>query len=127
MTHKPSPISRRWGLLVAASFLVSVVAPTAAGEAASVGPLAGPYGEVSQYNPADYTADSWAAFAASRAAARAESQGAADGLVMVRGLKSLVADYKTRAAARYTGGSWAPFAKALDNAERVAADGSASA
>ncbi|TDC85087.1 carbohydrate-binding protein [Micromonospora sp. KC606] len=43
----------------------------------------------------------------------------------VEGLETLVADYKTRSASRYTGNSWAPFAKALDTATDVAADSSA--
>ncbi|PZG02107.1 hypothetical protein C1I99_04230 [Micromonospora deserti] len=46
---------------------------------------------------------------------------------MVRGLKSLVADYRTRSASGYSGDSWAPFAKALDSAASVAADASATA
>ncbi|WP_211588794.1 hypothetical protein, partial [Allorhizocola rhizosphaerae] len=141
---------KRGGLVAAALLLVSVAAagPSAAaqttigGQSAAGDALVGLYDQVSKYSPADYTANSWESFSATRnaaasvmqrgsqnerAAAHGKLQGAADGLVMVRGLKSLVADYKTRAAARYTGGSWAPFAKALDNAERVAADGSASA
>jgi len=60
----------------------------------------------STYNAADYTAN---------------------GSVMVRGLKTLVADYKTRDAGKYTAGSWAPFAKALSRADGVARDASATA
>ena len=47
------------------------------------------------------------------------------GLVMVRGLKTLIADYQTRVPARYTAGSWAPFATALTTAAGVAADAAA--
>ncbi|MEH1125658.1 CBM35 domain-containing protein [Micromonospora sp. CPCC 206061] len=43
----------------------------------------------------------------------------------LEGLGSLVADYKTRSASKYTGDSWTPFAKALDTATEVAADASA--
>ncbi|NUP44725.1 MAG: family 43 glycosylhydrolase, partial [Streptomyces sp.] len=56
---------------------------------------------------------------------RANLQSAADGPVMDRGLKSLVTEYRTRPAVRYTGDSWAPFAKALNSAAGVAADTSA--
>jgi hypothetical protein len=136
---------KRGALLAAAMLLVPLLAPTAAsGEASPMDPLVGLNDQVSQYNPADYTAESWATFSsardtaaalvqrgsgpsAERAAAREELQSAADELVMVQGLKSLLADYQTRVAAKYTSGSWAPFAKALDRAAGVAADGSATA
>ncbi|MBB5783455.1 carbohydrate-binding protein [Nonomuraea jabiensis] len=135
-------LKRGW-LLVAASVVVSVVptAHLAAAESSSgaADPLAGLYDQVSRYSAADYTADSWASFSSTRnaaataiqrgdterAAAQAELQGAADGLVMVRGLKRLVADYRTRVPAAYTADSWAPFAKALTTAAVVAADASA--
>jgi Glycosyl hydrolases family 43 len=42
-----------------------------------------------------------------------------------RGLDHLVADYQTRAPARYTADSWAPFARALTAAAEVADDRSA--
>ncbi len=39
-----------------------------------------------------------------------------------RGFKHLVADYQTRVQAKYTADSWAPFAKALTTAAKVADD-----
>jgi Glycosyl hydrolases family 43/Carbohydrate binding module (family 6) len=45
--------------------------------------------------------------------------------VLVRGLKSLVDDYKARVPGRYTPGSWAPFAKAQTTAADVAGNESA--
>jgi hypothetical protein len=136
--------SKRGGLLAAMVLFVSVAAPggfaaaatTTGGFAEAADPLAG------RYSAADYTANSWASFSSARnatasllqggsddatAAARGKPQSAADGLVMVRGLKRLVADYKTRSASRYTGGSWAPFAKTLNTAAGVAADPAAGA
>jgi Glycosyl hydrolases family 43/Carbohydrate binding module (family 6) len=100
---------KRWkraGLLVAALLLVPVAATP---HLAAAEP-------VPQYSAADYTAGSWASFS---------STGKADGLVMVRGLKSLVADYRARVPAKYTAESWAPFAKALTTASAVAGDAAA--
>ncbi|BEL04414.1 family 43 glycosylhydrolase [Actinoplanes sichuanensis] len=71
-----------------------------------------------RYHASDYTAGSWAAFS---------SAGDTGALVMVRGLRSLVADYTTRVPGRYTAGSWAPFAAALTAASRVAGDRAATA
>jgi hypothetical protein len=90
---------------------VAATPPLAAAEI----PTSDPAG-VSQFAAADYTASSWASFS---------STGDADGLVLVRGLKSLVADYQTRGRADYTAGSWAPFARALTNATAVAGDAAA--
>ncbi|MCE7000769.1 family 43 glycosylhydrolase [Saccharothrix sp. S26] len=47
--------------------------------------------------------------------------------VTVRGLKTLVDDYRTRVPARYTAQSWKPFARALTTADQVARDAGASA
>ncbi|MGA4992556.1 family 43 glycosylhydrolase [Nonomuraea bangladeshensis] len=101
---------RRTGLVAAAWLVMSAAA-------AGVTPAAAEPAPDAHYSAADYTAGSWAAHAA----------GKADGLVMVRGLKKLVADYKTRAADKYTGASWAPFAEALAKADGVAADAAATA
>ncbi|MGA5761611.1 carbohydrate-binding protein [Nonomuraea bangladeshensis] len=101
---------RRTGLVAAAWLAMSAAA-------AGVTPAAAEPAPDAHYSAADYTAGSWAAHAA----------GKADGLVMVRGLKKLVADYKTRAADKYTGASWAPFAEALAKADGVAADAAATA
>ena len=54
------------------------------------------------------------------AAASTTSGGAVSAEQMV-GLESLVTDYKTRPASRYTSDSWAPFVKALSTAAGVAA------
>ncbi|MFC7535392.1 hypothetical protein [Actinoplanes sp. GCM10030250] len=67
----------------------------------------------------DYIAGSWANYSAKKTTA--------DKLVMVRGLKSLVADYQKRVPANYTASTWAPFAKALTTASTLAADASATA
>src|SRR5687767_8411987 len=48
------------------------------------------------------------AVAAGHAAAASTPSGAAVSAERVEGLGSLVADYKTRSAGRYTGDSWAP-------------------
>ncbi|MEU6783053.1 CBM35 domain-containing protein [Nonomuraea angiospora] len=149
MTRTLRTALKRRALLVAALLFVSAVATdrhavaeTTSGPAASVDALTGLYDQVSRYSAADYTAGSWASFsstrnaaatmvqggdkdATERAAARTKLQSAADGLVMVRGLKSLVADYRTRVPAKYTAGSWSPFAKALTTAAGVVADASA--
>ncbi|MGP3962435.1 family 43 glycosylhydrolase [Nonomuraea sp. 3N208] len=124
------------GGLVAAAWLVMSMAASGA-PAAAAEPLEARDSHVSRYSAADYTASSWAAFSSVRdsltqrggddATAREKLQMAADGLVMVRGLKNLVADYKTRPAGKYTSDSWVPFAKALANADGVAADASATA
>jgi hypothetical protein len=124
---------RRGCLLVVALLVASMGVTEQAATAASAGPLARLYGQVSRYSAADYTAS----FSARRdATARAVHTGgedatalrqATDGLVMVRGLKNLVADYRTRVATDYTAESWYPFAKALVTASGVSADASASA
>ncbi|MFJ8666392.1 family 43 glycosylhydrolase [Streptomyces sp. NPDC093600] len=51
--------------------------------------------------------------------------GDAAGPAVDRGLAYLVSDYQTRAPAKYTAGSWKPFAKALTTAADVAATPSA--
>jgi hypothetical protein len=124
------------GGLVAAAWLVMSMAASGV-PAAAAEPLETRDSHVSRYSAADYTASSWAAFSSvsdsltqrggEDATAREKLQRAADGLVMVRGLKSLVADYKTRPAAKYTSDSWTPFAKALNTADGVADDTSATA
>ena len=48
------------------------------------------------------------------------SSGTAAAEPVDRGLEHLVDDYQTRVAAKYTGDSWASFAKALSTAEKVA-------
>ena len=145
MSRATRTISRRGALLIAGSLIVAVLTPLAAHVAgaettAPADQLVRLYDQVSRYSAADYTATSWTSFSSTRnaaatviqrggedAAARATLQAAADALVMVRGLESLVADYQTRAAGKYTAASWAPFAKALSTAVSVTADASASA
>ncbi|MEU4836576.1 family 43 glycosylhydrolase, partial [Streptosporangium sp. NPDC023615] len=143
----------RRGGVAAAALLFVAAAPGAVATAAAppsghvsataAGPEAGtetaPSGHLSGHSAADYTAESWAAFSSARkatalaqreggeAAARTGLQKAADGLVMVRGLKKLVADYRTRSASGYTAASWTPFARALNTAAGVATDASATA
>ena len=63
---------KRGALLAAAMLLVPLLAPTAAsGEASPMDPLVGLNDQVSQYNPADYTAESWATFSSARDTAAA--------------------------------------------------------
>jgi hypothetical protein len=122
-----------------------VTGPVAAADIREGGPgdpLAEPYDQAAEYSAADYTADSWASFSsardtaarlaeqadgtgAARAAARAALQNATDGLVMVRGLNTLIADYEARVPTDYTAASWTPFAEALTAAAGVAGDASA--
>ncbi|MGI5149415.1 family 43 glycosylhydrolase [Plantactinospora sp. CA-294935] len=143
---------RRGGLVAAVLLFLSVAASGSAATAAtptsdaatSADPLVSVYDSVSRYSSADYTATSWASFSASRnaaatviqrgsrdsaerAAAGTKLQSAADGLVMVRGLKNLLADYRTRSASSYTADSWAPLATAMNTATTVAANPSATA
>jgi hypothetical protein len=153
MTHRARRTAGRWRLVVAASSfalvagLFSAAGPVAAenttdGQARADDPLAALSQEVAGYAAADYTADSWTPFAsareeaaqladqddassAERRQARAGLQDAADELVMVRGLRTLVADYETRSPGEYTAGSWSPFAEALTTAGEVAEDPSA--
>jgi len=135
--HKPASTLTRRGLVTATLLLMSVAgAGGVAAAATAPGGATAPrdslttfYDQTARYSASDYTADSWAAFTATRnaVATLARQGGATDGLVMVRGLKSLVADYQGRSAARYTRGSWAPFAAALRTAAGVAADPSATA
>ncbi|MFI6511075.1 family 43 glycosylhydrolase [Streptosporangium sp. NPDC050855] len=117
-------------------------APSGHVSATAAAPRTTPSGHLSGHSAADYTADSWTAFASAAnatastrqegkdskdASARARLHKATDGLVMVRGLKKLVADYSTRSASRYTTASWVPFAKALNTAADVTTDASATA
>jgi len=129
--RRTSPVvPRRLGLLVATTSLVAlvvaplpVVGPVAAADTSVGGArdlVAEPYDQASEYSAADYTADSWASFTSSGASAAA-----AAGLVMVRGLKTLVADYETRVPTDYIAASWTPFAEALSAAAGVADDPSA--
>ncbi|BEL04422.1 hypothetical protein Q0Z83_026130 [Actinoplanes sichuanensis] len=90
---------------------------------------------VSGFTAADYTAPSWEPFATARAtagelgrsggtpeereAARAALQQATDALVLLRGLRAIVADYEKRVPTDFTHQSWKPFAKALKDAQRV--------
>ncbi|GAB4004710.1 hypothetical protein GCM10029992_50510 [Glycomyces albus] len=124
---------------------LSAVGPAQAEESGTEAPvdaLATLSEEVAAYDADDYTADSWESFAsardasaevteqadatgAERAEAHEELQEAADDLVMVRGIDTLVADYETRAPGAYTADSWEPFAEALTDADRIAADDSA--
>jgi hypothetical protein len=101
----------RWLLPAAAILLVAAVVPAAGAETADSGTVSG-------YSAAEYTAGSWASFS---------STGNAAELVMVGGLKSVVADYETRVPAKYTADSWAPFAEALTTADSVAGDPAATA
>ncbi|MGP3966174.1 family 43 glycosylhydrolase [Streptomyces sp. 6N223] len=128
--------------LLSAAGSVAATGSRAGGEAASRGPLVALSEQVAHYAAADYAAGSWASFAsarddaaqlieqgdataAERTQARAALQEATGDLVMVRGLKTLVADYETRVPADYTAESWAPFAEALTTAADVAGDPSA--
>ncbi|MBB2947317.1 hypothetical protein FB565_007085 [Actinoplanes lutulentus] len=112
MTRSIRSACKRRVSVVATVLMAASTVPSAAGLASAA------TDRVSLYEAADYTAGSWAAFSTARDT-RA--------LVMVRGLRSLVADYTTRVPSKYTAGSWAPFAKALTVAEDVAADGAATA
>ncbi|WP_084546890.1 carbohydrate-binding protein [Glycomyces arizonensis] len=146
MAHLSRTRPNRWRPLITASlFALAVAAPLSAvgpaAEAESADPLAALSEQAAQYEAADYTADSWASFAAATADAEglveqgdatgaeglAAFQDAADELVMVRGLDTLVADYETRAPGDYTAASWAPFADALTTASDVAGDPAATA
>jgi hypothetical protein len=112
---------RRWkrrALMVATLLAVPAAVPLTAGLASAASTTDA---LVAQYHRADYTATSWASFSS------AKTKAAADGLVMVGGLKSMVADYRTRVPGRYTTRSWAPFAQALTTAGSVAADAAATA
>lgn len=96
------------------------------------------YGAVKHKVAADYTTGSWPAFAAAlataqqfvepktgtpaeRETARAALQSASEALVMVRGLRDILARYATRVPADFTADSWAPFAAALPAAADIAA------
>ncbi|UWZ58771.1 family 43 glycosylhydrolase [Dactylosporangium aurantiacum] len=143
-------MTRKGRLAAAALLFVSVAAAGGLAHAATSGDdapadaLTGLYDTVAGYSAEDYTAASWSQFAATRSTAstlvqakgkttgdrtavRTKLQTAADGLVMVRGLKSLVADYRTRPAGRYTSESSARLTAALDTAAEVAANPSATA
>ncbi|MFJ6671184.1 carbohydrate-binding protein [Actinosynnema sp. NPDC091369] len=128
MTRAPSTSSKRRALPVAALLFASLTAPLPA-YVASAEPQAAATdsaaAEAPRYSAEDYTADSWAEFSADKSGST--TQGAGDGLVMVRGLKKLVTDYRTRIPTKYTTDSWAPFAQALTTADRVVGDGSATA
>jgi hypothetical protein len=109
--------SRKWrGPVIAALMTLPLVAVVSIAGIGFAADTALPQGGLTA---ADYTADSWASYSAKR--------GTTDGLVMVRGLRTLVADYRQRTPDRYTAGSWAPFAEALGTASDVAADASATA
>ncbi len=97
MTRTSSGTLKRAGLLVAALLLVSVTAPHHLAAADT------PTG----------------------ASAAVHQDQAAAGPALDRGLGHLVADYKTRTPAKYTRASWAPFAKALTTADKVATNRSA--
>ena len=107
--HKPASTLTRRGLVTATLLLMSVAgAGGVAAAATAPGGATAPrdslttfYDQTARYSASDYTADSWAAFTATRnaVATLARQGGATDGLVMVRGLKSLVADYQGRSAA----------------------------
>jgi len=104
-----------------------------ASASAATGPRTALNAAQERYSAADYTPGSWASFSSARDTIRrsggdaAKLQAVASKLVMVRGLKTLIADYRTRVAARYTAGSWAPFAKALTTATAVAGQAAATA
>lgn len=145
MTHSSYSILRRPALILAALLIVPATAPIMGAAAAqAAGALSVTSGQVSGYAAADYTADSWAAFTSASSAAttlvqrrdadatqlavaQARLRGAAAGLVMVRGLKTLVADYEQRVPSAYTAASWTPFATALTAAAAVATDAAATA
>ncbi|NQX26114.1 FIVAR domain-containing protein [Microbacteriaceae bacterium VKM Ac-2854] len=91
---------------------------------------------------ADYTADSWAAFAAVLAqatavrdtatatdaqlsAARTDLESAAGDRVQISGLREMLAGYNTRVPSAYTSESWAPFAASTVGAAAVLDDASA--
>jgi chitodextrinase len=91
---------------------------------------------------ADYTIESWSEFvpvleqaqtvgststdAAERTAAGAALEAAAGRLVMISGLRDVIADYETRDAADYTAESWGPLQDSLAAARSVATSESAS-
>src|SRR3954468_14812861 len=118
MSHMSGRRWKRRALMVATLLAVPAAVPLTAGLASAASTTDA---LVAQYHRADYTATSWASFSS------AKTKAAADGLVMVGGLKSMVADYRTRVPGRYTTRSWAPFAQALTTAGSVAADAAATA
>jgi hypothetical protein len=97
--------------------------------------LAGYLREVGKKVEADYTADTWAPFAAAKAtaadlienssspeerdAALNGVRAAADALVEIGGLRAILDDYTTRVPSDYTADSWAAFAAARSAAETV--------
>ncbi|MEU4743928.1 family 43 glycosylhydrolase, partial [Actinosynnema sp. NPDC023658] len=123
MTRAPRTPLKRRALPIAALLLVSVVAPQSAHAASAEPPTAVPTSPSASAE--DYTADSWAAFSSNQS--RATTQDATGGPVMIRGLKELAADYRTRVPTRYTADSWAPFAEALTTADRVVGNRAATA
>src|SRR5688572_30805345 len=113
--RSPRKAIKRGGLFAAASVFVSVAvvaglahAETTNAEAAGAHSAVSSAGRaIGGLSAADYTAGSWAAYSAALSAATAstqrtaatataEVQKATDGLVMVRGLKDLVTEYRTR-------------------------------
>ena len=124
MMRNSRKATKRAGWVAAASLFVSVAVTGGLARAETSGDssVSASSSQDGQLAAADYTAGSWAAH---RAAAKLRS--ATDGLVLVRGLKDLVAEYRTRPVDRYTSGSRAPFVQALDAAARVAAAPAATA
>ncbi|WP_460796832.1 family 43 glycosylhydrolase [Microbacterium sp. GXF0217] len=112
------------------------------GAAEPIDPLQRLYAAMEDKVEEDYTASSWPAFADARAAAsallvsgegtpeereaaRAVLQQASDDLVMIRGLRDIVAGYRTRVPVDFSADSWGPFAQALDAAGAVLEDAGA--
>jgi hypothetical protein len=114
MTHASPHAWKRRTLLAAALLIVPSMAAVSTNDVASASQI--PFNATASRSAADYTANSWTSYATS---------GIADGLVMIRGLTTLVADYRTRVPASYTPGSWGPFATALTTAAHVATDAAA--
>ncbi|MBB2947309.1 chitodextrinase [Actinoplanes lutulentus] len=91
------------------------------------------HSSVSGFTAADYTAPTWDPFAVARTAAgelgrsegtpevretaRAALQQATDALVLLRGIRAIVADYQNRVPTDFTRSSWTPFATALNDAK----------
>ncbi|MFJ8955154.1 family 43 glycosylhydrolase [Streptomyces sp. NPDC102381] len=133
-------VSRRTllaGAATGAAVLTLGVGGSAAAVAATAGgdDLARLYGSLAAEVAEDYTPTSWRAFAPVHAAAgkllagsptaqqRQEAHtaltAAADGLVMTRGLRHLVADYRTRKYPDYTRRSWHDLPAALGAAQNI--------
>ncbi|MFF6787309.1 hypothetical protein ACFY9I_41930, partial [Streptomyces sp. NPDC012510] len=115
-------VSKYWKVAAAALLSVALAAPLSESTAAARTPAAR-----APVTGAPVTgAPAAGAPVTGAPAAELHDQGAVAEPVGERGLKYLVSDYQTRTPSKYTADSWAPFAKALTHAGRVAGDTSAS-